>query len=330
MRLLRNKWNVLKCGRMNYWKESVFVVLLAVVVVVGLALRVTASQTDKGKSAQKITASGGKQTGTVKNVGDKNSTGDMPQTAGKSIQTAGQNNVVKPEDAVYTFLQGPKSWGKRLTWSGKWAETYYDGGKFGAFGCGFCCMANIYSSQTTYEASPVDIYKYTKRNTIYGGGGAVAWEYMESAMQGLGFEVSLRRKPTSYRKFQKMIGLMILVKSGVHKILFSLRLTVITVCHHQIPVNFFLHDILRYVEGIFAFAHILDNGSSGTAFLQNLTERGLLKLLALLHGSFREYPSFIFIFIIFIKQKDLPPKNYYTAAARCFYHCNSSCRLVCL
>ena len=101
-------------------------------------------------------------------------------------------------------------------------------------------------------------------------------------------------------KFQKMIGLMILVKSGVHKILFSLRLTVITVCHHQIPVNFFLHDILRYVEGIFAFAHILDNGSSGTAFLQNLTERGLLKLLALLHGSFREYPSFIFIFIIFI------------------------------
>lgn len=174
--------------------------------VVGLALRVTASQTDKGKSAQKITASGGKQTGAVKNVGDKNSTGDMPQTAGKSIQTAGQNNVVKPEDAVYTFLQGPKSWGKRLTWSGKWAETYYDGGKFGAFGCGFCCMANIYSSQTTYEASPVDIYKYTKRNTIYGGGGAVAWEYMESAMQGLGFEVSLRRKPTSYRKFQKMIA----------------------------------------------------------------------------------------------------------------------------
>jgi chaperonin ATPase len=206
MRLLRNKWDELKCGRMNYWKESVFVVLLAVVVVVGLALRVTASQTVKGKSAQKITASGGKQTGAVKNVGDKNSTGDMPQTAGKSIQTAGQNNVVKPEDAVYTFLQGPKSWGKRLTWSGKWAETYYDGGKFGAFGCGFCCMANIYSSQTTYEASPVDIYKYTKRNTIYGGGGAVAWEYMESAMQGLGFEVSLRRKPTSYRKFQKMIA----------------------------------------------------------------------------------------------------------------------------
>lgn len=46
----------------------------------------------------------------------------MPQTAGKSIQTAGQNNAVKPEDAVYTFLQGPKSWGKRLTWSGKWAR----------------------------------------------------------------------------------------------------------------------------------------------------------------------------------------------------------------
>lgn len=106
MRLLRNKWDVLKCGRMNYWKESVFVVLLAVVVVVGLALRVTASQTDKGKSAQKITASGGKQTGTVKNVGDKNSTGDMPQTAGKSIQTAGQNNVVNRRMQCVRFCRG--------------------------------------------------------------------------------------------------------------------------------------------------------------------------------------------------------------------------------
>ena len=84
---------------MNYWKESVFVALLAVVVVVGLALRVTASQTDKGKSAQKITASGGKQTGAVKNVGDKTSTGDMPQTAGKSIHTPEQNTEVKPQKA---------------------------------------------------------------------------------------------------------------------------------------------------------------------------------------------------------------------------------------
>ena len=71
--------------------------------VVGLALRVTASQTDKGKSAQKITASGGKQTGAVKNVGDKNSTGDMPQTAGKSIQTAGQNRGKTGGCSVYVF-----------------------------------------------------------------------------------------------------------------------------------------------------------------------------------------------------------------------------------
>ncbi len=89
MRLLRNKWDVLKCGRMNYWKESVFVVLLAVVVVVGLALRVTASQTDKGKSAQKITASGGKQTGAVKNVGDKTA---------REICRKQQENLSKQQD----------------------------------------------------------------------------------------------------------------------------------------------------------------------------------------------------------------------------------------
>lgn len=206
MKSLRNKQDLLKRGCRRYWKESVFVGLLAVVVVVGLALRVTASQAGQGKSGQELATNGRKQIEAVKDAGNKNTASGKAPTGGSTVPKTGQADMAKPEDAVYTFLQGPKSWGKRLAWSGKWAETYYDGGKFGAFGCGFCCMANIYSTQTTYEASPVDIYKYTKRNTIYGGGGAVVWEYMESAMQTLGFETSLRRKPTSYRKFQKMIA----------------------------------------------------------------------------------------------------------------------------
>lgn len=74
---------------MNYWKESVFVALLAVVVVVGLALRVTASQTDKGKSAQKITASGGKQTGAVKMSGTKTA---------REICRKQQGNLSKQQD----------------------------------------------------------------------------------------------------------------------------------------------------------------------------------------------------------------------------------------
>ena len=68
-----------------------------------------------------------------------------------------------PEDEIYTFLQGPKSWNSRLEWSGEWGESYVDGGYFGGFGCGLCCMANIYSSLTPYQCSPVDMYHYAKK-----------------------------------------------------------------------------------------------------------------------------------------------------------------------
>lgn len=55
-----------------------------------------------------------------------------PDVTEKPVQTA------RPEKDIYTFLQGPKSWGKRLKWSGEWGENFYDGGSFGGFGCGLC------------------------------------------------------------------------------------------------------------------------------------------------------------------------------------------------
>ena len=62
-----------------------------------------------------------------------------------------------PEKGVYSFLQGPKSWKEGREWSGKWGKEYYDGGSFGAFGCGFCCMANMYSTLTEYKLSLIHI-----------------------------------------------------------------------------------------------------------------------------------------------------------------------------
>lgn len=112
----------------------------------------------------------------------------------------------KPEDAIYTFLQGPKSWKEKRPWSGYWGNTYMNGGLFGGFGCGFCCMANIYSSLTPHECSPVNIYDYTKKHTDYGGGSAVAWEYMEYTLEKIGFKVKLGNKPKKYEAFQKEIA----------------------------------------------------------------------------------------------------------------------------
>ena len=123
------------------------------------------------------------------------------------VPVATQKPKEYSEEEVYTFLQGPKSWDERRDWSGSWGHTYYDGSSFGAFGCGLCCLANVYSTQSRYRCTPIDVYRFAKRQTYYGGGGAIAWEYMESILEKLGFSCSLQKKPRSYQAFQEqMVG----------------------------------------------------------------------------------------------------------------------------
>lgn len=111
-----------------------------------------------------------------------------------------------PADQVYTYLQGPKSWNQQIDWSGEWGDVYLDGGYFGAFGCGLCCMANIYSSQTPYRCSPLDMYQYAKKQTAYGGGMAIEWGYMRRTLSSLGFDCKVEKKPDSYEKFSDSVG----------------------------------------------------------------------------------------------------------------------------
>lgn len=110
-----------------------------------------------------------------------------------------------PEKKVYTYLQGPKSWKKKIDWSGEWGEAYLDGGYFGAFGCGLCCMANIYSSQTPYRCSPLDMYGYAKQETAYAGGMAIEWGYMRRTLTALGFDCEVKRKEDTYEKFANSV-----------------------------------------------------------------------------------------------------------------------------
>lgn len=119
--------------------------------------------------------------------------------------TAVPTNTPDPTEKIATFLQGPKSWKKRLAWSGKWGKEYYDGASFGAFGCGLCCMANIYTTFSGYECSPIDIYEYAKRKTEYSGGGAIDWGYIKETFKCLGFTSDVWRKPHKYEQFQQMV-----------------------------------------------------------------------------------------------------------------------------
>ena len=109
------------------------------------------------------------------------------------------------EESVYTYLQGPRSWNRRIDWSGSWGEAYVDGGSFGGFGCGLCCLANVYSTLSQYRCTPMDMYRFAKKNTYYEGGSAISWGYMKKTAQKLGLNCRVSRKPRKYSEFQKQI-----------------------------------------------------------------------------------------------------------------------------
>lgn len=110
-----------------------------------------------------------------------------------------------PADGVFSFLQGPKSYEQQLDWSGSWGKEIMDGSSFGAFGCGFCAMANIYSTLTEYYCLPPDLYNRSKKVTMYGGGGAVSWGLMRQTMADIGFTVQLGEKPATYSGFKEVM-----------------------------------------------------------------------------------------------------------------------------
>lgn len=141
---------------------------------------------------------------------------NVSRGTGSAILAAPQPTP-NPEDKVYSFLQGPKSWKERREWSGKWGKEYHDGSSFGGFGCGFCCMANIYSTMTEYKCSPLDIYEHSKKVTLYGGGGAISWNLLRQTMADIGFTVELGDKPATFREFREKMqqtqAMLVLVSS---------------------------------------------------------------------------------------------------------------------
>ena len=65
-----------------------------------------------------------------------------------------------------------------------------------------------------------------------------------------------------------MISLVKLIISGIHKIFFLLRSTVITVCHHQVPMYIFDNSVSCRSKRILALSNVADDtGISTTLFL---------------------------------------------------------------
>ena len=118
---------------------------------------------------------------------------------------------LKPKERaplVYSFLQGPKSYSEGIPWAGSWCEAAVGYNKFGGFGCGFCCMANIYSTLTDYECSPLAIYEFAKGVSQYyptSESGAIGWKDMKKTLKAAGFTCKNYRKPATYGEFREQM-----------------------------------------------------------------------------------------------------------------------------
>ncbi len=122
----------------------------------------------------------------------------------------GPDDGLRDEESIYSFLQGPVAWQNKYPWSGYWGELITEeGGSFGGFGCGLCCIANIYDTLSPYEASPVDTYEYAKEVSSYcptAGSGAIGWEAMLKTLKTLGMDAELKKKPKTFNKFKEAMS----------------------------------------------------------------------------------------------------------------------------
>lgn len=121
-------------------------------------------------------------------------------------------------DRIASFFQGDISYQSKLTWSGNWGKKKFKKKTFGSFGCGLCCLANVYSSLTPYRCSPMDMYEYAVEETAYKGAGAIEWWNMGTVLTKTGFTYIRGKKPKEYEDFQKMVrkskAVIVLVSKG--------------------------------------------------------------------------------------------------------------------
>lgn len=113
------------------------------------------------------------------------------------------------EEDIYSFLQGPRSWGSQIDWSGEWAQAMINGNSFGGFGCGLVTMANVYSTLSDYECSPLDMLSYAMEVSGYyptRKAGAIGWDAMNTTLQKAGMMTQLHTIPSTYEEFRAQIA----------------------------------------------------------------------------------------------------------------------------
>jgi hypothetical protein len=117
-------------------------------------------------------------------------------------------NIIS-EDKIYSFFQRSEAWYQGVPWSGEWSILEYKGKVFSDFGCGLCCMANVYDTLSPYEVSPKDMFNRAMNVSSYApssSGAAISWWNMRTTLKNCGIICNLYNKPSSYGTFQQQMS----------------------------------------------------------------------------------------------------------------------------
>lgn len=111
------------------------------------------------------------------------------------------------EQQIISYLQIPSDLYGDTTWTGEWSKFECAGRTFSSFGCGICCLTNIYDTIFKPEVliTPDQMFAITREQTDYrpeSGVGAVSWGQLKRMCDLFGLPATVKQKPADYAVFQ--------------------------------------------------------------------------------------------------------------------------------
>ncbi|MDO4961734.1 MAG: hypothetical protein Q4E57_07790 [Eubacteriales bacterium] len=111
------------------------------------------------------------------------------------------------EGKIYSYIQQEiKYYNGDPKWAGEWAHITAAGREFINFGCGICCLSNIYSTFQQKPVTPDLVYDWAKQYVAYdpdSGIGAMSWSQLKGMITRYGMTAETKHKPADYAQFQR-------------------------------------------------------------------------------------------------------------------------------
>ncbi|MDO4938421.1 MAG: hypothetical protein Q4E54_00460 [Lachnospiraceae bacterium] len=116
-----------------------------------------------------------------------------------------QKGESEREQKIYSFVQVPEEYCNDEKWTGDWVEMECGGQKFFYFGCGICCLSNVYSTFYDVPLRPDAMFEWARKYGDYhpeSGRGALSWKQLRKMYEHFGCVVQTKHKPENYADFQ--------------------------------------------------------------------------------------------------------------------------------